>query len=316
MPMTQVETVASLRILTAVAKADGLLTAEEKDLIECALEDAKLEGEVSLAGLLADEIDVGTECKKITQAESREAAYNAAYAMAVADGAASDSELKILDEIRVGLLIPNDRATVLGRVIGEAKDTLLPSHIKAISDPEKRAAEIREDTWKYSLLSAALGAFPVPGLGILADMAVVGLQIKLVRDIGQYHGHHVDKQAARSLLFSMGVGIGMRIALNNLVRFIPGWGSVVAGGTSFATTWGIGKVADQYFANDGKLEPAELKSLFKTAKKEGEKEASANKDKIEDARKASEAQLKELAEKRQRGEISEEEFQAGVDKLI
>ena len=104
---------------------------------------------------------------------------------------------------------------------------MLPSSIQPVSDPVLRATEIKSDVLKYSVLSGALGAFPIPGLAIATDLAVVGLQVKLVRDIGQRWGHKVDKQAAASLLGGLGLGTGARIAVSNLAKLIPVWGSVV-----------------------------------------------------------------------------------------
>ena len=170
------------------------------------------------------------------------------------------------------------------------------------------------------LMSAVLGAFPVPGLAIATDIAVVALQTKLVRDVGQYFGHTLDKQAAATLLGGVVGGAGMRIAVNNLVKLVPGWGSVVGATTSFATTWGIGRVAERYFAAGGKASPDDLKSAFKAAKKEGaeayEKNKTAVSNKADAIAKGAKSPLAQLNEDLKAKKITQAEYDRRVSELV
>ena len=52
----------------------------------------------------------------------------------------------------------------------------------------------------------------------------------------------------------MGLGTGARLAIANLAKLLPGWGSVVGATTSFASTYALGKVMEKFFAEGGKLE--------------------------------------------------------------
>lgn len=315
MAATEAEALASLKVLVCVARADGKITPEEKHALEDALAGVKLPAGTTFASLLKENIDLDAEMKRIAAPEARDAAFNGAYAMAHADGHASPEEVALLDRVREGLKVPKDRATLLGRVFGEAKDTVLPSNISAVSDPAKRAAEIKEDILKYSIFTAILGAFPVPGISLATDFAVVGLQLKMVRDVGQYWGHKVDNQAAKSLLYGVGLGTGARIAVSQVAKLVPIFGSAVGATTSFASTWALGRVADQYFSSGGKADVATLKDAFRRAEKEGKSEYDARKKEIEAKKKASAASIERLNADLKAGKLTRQEYERQVAEL-
>lgn len=314
--MNETEGLAALRILIAVAKADGKLLDEERNALEHALEGAELPSGIALESLLADELDLEAQIQRITSEEGRLETYQAAVGLAYLDGECAPAEAEILERLKFAFQIDPQKASFWRELAAEAKDTLLPAHIKAVKDAAERTAEIREDTLKYAIMSAVLGAFPVPGVAIATDVAVVALQAKLVRDIGQYFGNTMDKKAVSSLLGGIVGGAGMRIAVNNLVKLVPGWGSVVGATTSFATTWGIGHAAMRFFESGGKLSPSELREQFKAAKKEGQTAYDENKDAVEakasSAREAVEALNADLEAKR----ITRAEYDAKVAELL
>ncbi|MEQ1504539.1 MAG: hypothetical protein ABMB14_20035 [Myxococcota bacterium] len=254
------KSLASFRVLVAVARADRTLQPEELEALKTAL------GARSdlLDALLAENTDVDAEIA-LLDAEERGRVHQSAFAVAYADGSASVDEVALLRK-----LVPNEgEASLVGQVFGETLDTIVPGRIHAEADPVKRDLEITEDILKYSVLSAVAGAMPVPGVAIVADLAVVAIQAKMVHDIGQYFGHAMDGQAVRGFMGSVVGSAAMRIAVNNLARFVPGWGSVFGATTSFATTYGLGRVAQRYFEAGRGLNEDELKSLFSDAKAEG-----------------------------------------------
>ena len=311
MAMNEVQAVASLRLIVAIAKADGEVAPAERQQLEAALAGLPLGG-LSVDALLAEPVAVDAQLKLLDTPEARENAWQAMYAMAWADGECVPLEQVVLDHAQQTLGIEETQANVVHRLYSEARDTVLPSSLEPIADPVKRAAEIKEDTLKYAILSAVLGAFPVPGLAILTDLAVVAVQVKLVRDIGQYWGHKVDQSAAKSLLFGMGLGTGARMAVNNLAKLVPGWGSAVGAATSFASTWALSKVADEYFRNGCKDDPAVLLSAFKSAEKEGKAQYEAHKGEVAAKKMTDAARLEQLAQDTKSGRISQAEYQKKV----
>jgi uncharacterized protein (DUF697 family) len=214
----------------------------------------------------------------------------------------------------VALGVAKEQQTLLGRLFAETKDTVLLSNIKPIADPARRSAEIREDALKYAILSAILGAFPIPGVAIATDLAAVALQVKLVRDIGQYHGHKVDAKAAKTLLAGLGLGTGARIAVTNLVKLVPGWGSAVGAASSFAATYAVGRVMDGYFTR-GAGDTSSLKDEFKAAEKEGKKAYKESKDVISAKEAEAKAKLDALNAEYKAGAIDQATYEKRAAEL-
>lgn len=316
MSISETESLATLELLVAIARADGTVEPAERDALEAAFAGASLPSGLSLAQLLEAKTDVDDILRRVTTPEARERAFEAAFTLAKADGECAPSEQAILDRARTAWEIPAEKVSTLDRIISEARDTVLPSNIQAISDPTARAAAIHEDTMKYAVLTAVLGAFPLPGVALVTDFAVIGLQVKLIRDIGQYYGHTIDNKAAKSLFASVGVGIGARMALSNVAKLVPGFGSAVGAASAFAATWAIGKMGIAFFENDGKVDAEYLKKVFATAQKEGKDEFKTKKADIDARAEANRDELATLSTDRKAGKISEEEYQARVTRLL
>jgi uncharacterized protein (DUF697 family)/uncharacterized tellurite resistance protein B-like protein len=314
MAITETEAVAGLRILVAIAKADGTIHDEERAALSTALEGVKLPAGTTVDSLLADTVDVDAELAVVKGAEARDDVYKSAYGMAYADGNCSREEQLLLYRLREAWGIPDRQANFVSRLFAETKDTVL-SNIQPIEDPAKRAKEIHQDVLKYSLLSAVLGAFPIPGVAIATDLAIVAVQVKMVRDIGQYHGHKVDKESAKSLLYGLGLGTGARIAVNNIVKLVPGWGSAFAAVTSFAATFAVGKVMTKYFADGKKADLASLKKDFKEAQKEGKAAYAEHKGEVDALEAAQRAKLEQLSADLKDGKMSLEAYEQEVAKL-
>jgi uncharacterized protein (DUF697 family) len=300
------KSLASFRVLVGVARADGKLADSELEALRGALGDnAGL-----LQSLVAENVDLDHELGLLSD-EDRERVYQSAYAIAHADGNASTFEVSLLRRI-----LPNKgEDTILGQVFGEALDTLVPGRIVAEADPVKRDSEVTEDILKYSVLSAVAGAMPVPGVAIVADLAVIAIQGKMVHDIGLYFGHAMDGQATRAFVTSVGGSALMRVAVNNLARFVPGWGSAFGAATSFASTYAIGRVAQQYFEAGRGLGESELKSLYEAAKVEGRAQYEKEKSRIDTAEVVHGKAIAELNEKLATGAISRAEYDRAMASL-
>lgn len=311
--MTERETLASLRVLVAMAKADDILTMPEERAIEDAINEAGI-ADLTLAKLFGTDFDLDAELAELKSDEAKRATYESAYAIAHADDACTLPEEHLLTHIEAKLGFGPEHRSVLKRLLEEAEDTVLPSHIAEVVDPERRAAEIREDTLKYSILAAALGAFPIPGLAIATDLAVTALQTKLVRDIGQYFGKKIDKKGAAELLAGAGVGMGLRIALNNLAKFVPGWGSAVGAASSFVSTFALGTVATRYFESGG-TDASTLPDEMERAKKEAKATYADQKSAVAEKQAQTKAQLEALGKELADGKITTAEYEKRVEKL-
>jgi uncharacterized protein (DUF697 family) len=300
------KSLAIFRVLVAVARADRALKAEELEALKTALgQHADL-----LDQLLEESVDVDAEIALLDD-ETRRAVYQSAFALAYADGNASFDEVKLMKR-----LVPNEgERTFLGQVVGETLDTLLPERVLPEVDPSKRELEITEDILKYSVLTAVAGAMPVPGVAIVADLAVIAIQAKLVHDIGLYWGHSMDRQQVRAFIGSVAGSAVIRAGVTNLAKFIPGWGSAFGAATAFATTYGIGRAAEQYFARGQSLDESELKGLYEAAKAEGVKRFDDEQERITTAEVAEGKRLAELNEQLATGGITREAYNRAIAEL-
>ncbi len=283
MTIRENEAVASLKILAAIARADGTVHNDERKSLAAAFGGLEIQSmKVDVDALLADAgIDGKKELAVLESPEAREQIYRSAFFMAHADGTCTKEEQEILDVIAAETGVTTDQRQSLDRIFTAPQRTsLVPPKLSKIDDTAARAAKVKSQIMKYAVLTAVLGAFPIPGVAIATDLAVIALQLKMVRDIGHLWGHDVDRNAAKSMLYTMGLGTGARLAVNNLAKLLPGWGSAIGAATSFASTFALGRVIDKFFSADAKVDLASLKSDFDAAEKEGKKAYKENKDEI------------------------------------
>ena len=309
MTINQNEALACVKLLVCVAKADGELAPEERASLQDSLASAKLPEGVTADSLLAATYDPDALIAEIKTADARDAAYSALFTMAYADRKLHPAEQALLQKVEQAWQVAPEKKGLFGRIFQEARDTVSLTAIQPIADPAKREKEINEDVLKYSILSGALGVFPIPIASIATDLAVIGIQGKMVRDIGQYWGRETTKEGVKQLLAGMGVGHVGRIAFNNLLKFVPVLGSVAAATSNFASTWAAGRVANQFYASGGKLDMGTLKDMFKTKESEGRKAYEANKAAVEAKAKADKAKLDQLGADYKAGKITQAEYE-------
>jgi uncharacterized protein (DUF697 family)/uncharacterized tellurite resistance protein B-like protein len=318
MSIVEKEALASLRILVAVARADGTVHNDERKSLAAALESLDLPGGVTVDGLLAETVDVDSQLRELSTPEAREQIYRSAYFMAYADGTCTKEEQTVLDRIAEVTGTDAEVRKSLDRLfVGRARGGDSTAPVSAIADDEQRSAAIEQRVRRYAVLAGALGAFPIPGFAIATDLAVVALQLKMISDVGAYFGHRVDKQAARSLLYGMGLGTGARLAVNNLAKLIPGFGSAVGAATSFVSTYALGKVMAKFFAA-GDIDEAKaekLRSEYKAAEAQAKAVYADHEDVVIQSQRQNEIALARLTADLKTGKISRDEFDARIAEL-
>lgn len=95
--MDRNETQAALRLLLAVARADGTVSQDEERALEVASE--KLGETVPAEG----SIDLGTEAARLASREAKIATFEAAVALATVDGRCAPEEHALLERLRAAL---------------------------------------------------------------------------------------------------------------------------------------------------------------------------------------------------------------------
>ncbi|MBS2020588.1 MAG: TerB family tellurite resistance protein [Deltaproteobacteria bacterium] len=316
MTIRENEAVASLKILAAIARADGSVHNDERRSLAAALDNLELTTPVKIEELLADgSIDVQAELAKLESEEAREQIYRSAFFMAHADGTCTKEEQAILDLVARETQISDEARQSLSRIFTPPRTSLAPTKLTKVDDAEQRAQSVKSRITRYAVLTAVLGAFPIPGVAIVTDLAVVALQLKMVRDIGRLWGHDVDRNAAKSMLYTMGLGTGARLAVNNLAKLLPGWGSAIGATTSFASTFALGRVIEKFFAADAKVDLASLKPEFDAAHKEGKAAYKEQKEEIARQEIESKRTLDLLTEDVKKGIITQDELERRVAEM-
>ena len=309
--INQDEILASIKLLVCMAKADGKLLEEEREGLRQSFQSLALPEGITLDSLLAEDLDPDQLIPQITSETAREAVYQAAYLMANIDGDCSPEEQHLLDRIAHAFagFQPFGYESWLANQETRATKSTLAYQMKKILDSEQRHMEVERLIMDACFFNAVFGAFPLPGVAILLDLLIYWNQLALVQTIGERWGYTAQNEDLKKALFgSLGV-TGARIAFSNLAKLVPVVGMIAGATTAYATTWAIGKVANQYYAEGCKMDKFKLQEVFKLARQEGEALYKQNADAIAARRQALEPKLEELTREFRAGKITPEEYQ-------
>lgn len=314
MPTMTEEGLAGLRLLVCMARADGVLKADERYAIEDALAGADLPKGITVDSLLFEEHDPLVLAKKIVSQDVREYSYASVFSVAYCDRELAEPEKKMLDMLRAewGISETDDGALKKALDIGanpHNPDESLPLTTRGI---EARKKEFDSILGRASIVAGLTGAIPIP---LVSDLMVVPMQIKLVYDVAALFGKRASKETIQLMFETLGVGVGARIGISALCKLVPGFGSVVGAASSFASTYALGKVAYVYFEKDQTVHFEQLKELYREEQARGKAEFQKQKGAIEDASRSHTKRLKSLAHDLQQGKITQKEYEKQIDGL-
>jgi uncharacterized protein (DUF697 family)/predicted GTPase len=98
----------------------------------------------------------------------------------------------------------------------------------------------------FSVMSATLAAVPLP----FATMPVLtALQVSMVSLLGRLYGQTITPSQAGGVASAIAGGFAAQMIGRELVKFIPGLGSVIAASWAGAYTWALGESACVYFGD-------------------------------------------------------------------
>lgn len=170
------------------------------------------------------------------------------------------------------------------------------------ADLSLKQKRIRTLIYSKAALSAAVGAIPIP----IADIFILApIQIALVTTIGYYHGVEVTKDRAIELLTTVSAGVGLREVARQLIKLVPGYGSAISAVIAFAGTVGLGETANVWFKHQMKIDPEQLRLIFKTAAELAKKEYEL----LHEADSELKQRLQSLNKQLATGEITQAEFE-------
>jgi uncharacterized protein (DUF697 family)/tellurite resistance protein len=254
-----------LAIAMLAARADGRATPEEQQAIDAFVarigspDVSRLATQVGAGG-----IRVADLAARLSDDDARRVAYETALAVCNADGASGPEEQRFLGELR-------DALGVSATVAAELDRTARSLAAEASPPPAAPASSVSDLILRQAILTGALEILP----DRLANIAVLPLQLRLVYQIGQRHGHQLDARQVRELAATLGLGAVAQAFEGTLMKVLGGvagglLGGVLGGATrvatgaavTFAATYALGHVAEQYYAQGRKLSAPELKALF------------------------------------------------------
>ena len=191
-----------------------------------------------------------------------------------------------------------------------------------MSQQEKfqRANEIIKN---HVLISMGAGLIPI---FILDFIAVTGIQMDMLRQLSSLYEIPYSENSGKSFVSALTGSSLARIGAS-AIKAIPGIGSVLGGvsmaAMSGASTYGVGQVFLSHFSSGGDFsdfDPFEAKGHYKSQMEKGKKMASKwKKEDNSKEEKSDEAifkKLEKLGELKEKGILSEEEFQKMKEKLL
>jgi uncharacterized protein (DUF697 family) len=122
----------------------------------------------------------------------------------------------------------------------------------------------------FAIAAATLAAVPLP----FATMPVLtALQVSMVGLLGQLYGQKLTRSQAGGLVSAIAGGFMAQAIGRELIKFVPGFGSVIAASWAAAYTWALGEGACAYFGDlmggkkpDPKKIQAVMQEAFQSAK--------------------------------------------------
>lgn len=274
--MTSSEQESILTIALLAAFADGAKhdteRAEFKRIAE-SLPHADVQPKALYQRVLLNRVTSAQAAAGLQSPELRQLAYEMAVCVCDADGVQSDAERTFLSGLRRALNLEEAAAAAVDRAaealaVEPLADTTVPP---ALAQPSAADAEVDRMVLNYAILNGALELLPES----LATMAIVPLQMKMVYRVGKRYGHELGRGHIQELLAAAGVGLTSQVLEGYARKLLGGLLGKAGGGMletagrqaassvmSFATTWALGRLAQQYYAGGRTLSAIELRSLF------------------------------------------------------
>ncbi len=194
-----------------------------------------------------------------------------------------------------------------------------------------REEQVDKIIQNHILYAMGLGIVPIPIYDIIGVTAV---QVDMLSQVGKVYGKPFSDIAGKSFIASV-TGTSLARIGASFIKLIPGVGSLIGGVSmsimSGASTYALGQVCKRFFEDDVDLENIDedlAKTIYEDELEKGKKVASDLKQKAEKEKDATPtasapekeediyAQLLKLGELKEKGVITDEEFQKMKKALV
>lgn len=263
---------AIIAVALMAALADGHATAEEKSQLQGAMSKA---GMADLDGLTSrittGQLTLPDMAARLSGDGARREAYRMAVLVCHADGPANAAEAGFLASLQGALGLSAASASAISADAAALSLAASAATSSVASGPPPSPAGLDEMILQQAIITGAVEILPDG----LANLAIIPLQLRLVYQIGQAHGQQLDGNQVRDLAGALGIGAAAQVMEGAVRKLLGGAASSILGGllggtaglaagaaVTFASTYALGHVAKQYYAQGRRLSTADLKALF------------------------------------------------------
>ena len=272
--MTPNEQQSIIAISLFAAFADGNKDEREREQIKQIADGLGTDSNFNMSVLYQDVLlkrrTLEQSVAQIESNDARQLSYEMAVCVCDADGVRSDAENAFLERLQELLNIDNAQAQAFAKQADDLAEVSLVA-MPVVSESAVDNDALDKSILNYSILNGALELLPQS----LASMAILPLQMKMVYSIGKAHGFELDREHIKDFAATLGVGMtgqyveqmGRKLLGGLLGKLggglLGGLGIAATGAAfSFATTYALGKVAQQYYGNGRSIDTAQLKQVF------------------------------------------------------
>ncbi len=158
----------------------------------------------------------------------------------------------------------------LADLLPEAEARAIYELLNEQEDASNRLGNLYRDVGRryilaFSTIAATLAAVPLP----FATMPVLtALQASMVGVLGSLYGQTISPSQAGGLVSAIAGGFMAQAVGRELIKFIPGFGSVIAASWAAAYTWALGEAACVYFGDlmgGKKPDPERIQAVMQEA---------------------------------------------------
>ena len=175
--------------------------------------------------------------------------------------------------------------TILSEQLPEAESKAIYQLLDQTDNATTQLGAIYRDVARryisaFAVIAATLAAVPLP----FATMpAITVLQVSMIVALGQLYGQRLSFSQAGGVASTIAGGFLAQAVGRELIKLVPGFGSVIAASWAAAYTWALGEGACVYFGDlmggkkpDPERIQATMKEAFETAKERFKGKASRN----------------------------------------
>lgn len=270
--MNQRDAEAIVAIATLAALADGVRdAAEHSDLAAAATRLGLPDAETAVQSAAAGKLDLPSLAAQLSDPEAQRDAYNTAVAVCHADGALSTPEKAFLSRLSLLLSIDEPTAALPIETANTISASVVNAPVSTSASATAGAPDLDAHILDQAILTAALELLPDG----LANMAILPLQLRLVRHIGQKHGQEMNASQIKDLAATFGIGAAAQLMESVVRRTFGGLaggllgglfggaaGMAAGGAVTFASTYALGHAAEQYYRQGRSISTADMKALF------------------------------------------------------